>query len=67
MSGVKRTALISEKLMQVEMKRDRSIDGENRENANNRSGLGRRNTVVGAFFTTAARDLMYSHYLSKLQ
>ena len=37
---VKRTSLILEKLMQVEMKCDRSIEGENRENANNRSGLG---------------------------
>ena len=64
---VKRTSLISEKLMQVEMKCDRSIEGENRENANNRSGLGGRNTTVGAFVTTAARDLMYSRYLSKLQ
>ena len=25
------------------------------------------NTVVGAFVTAAARDLMYSRYLSKLQ
>ena len=44
-----------------------SIEGENRENANNRSGLGGRNTIVGAFTTAAARDLMYSCYLSKLQ
>ena len=54
---VKRTSLILEKLMQVEMKCDRSIEGENRENANNRSGLGCRNTIVGAFVTAAARDL----------
>ena len=33
---------------------------------NNRSGLGGRNTVVGAFVTAAARDLMYSRFLSKL-
>ena len=64
---VKRMSLISEKLMQVEMKCDRSIEGENRENTNNRSGLGGRNTIVGAFVTAAARDLMYSRYLSKLQ
>ena len=67
MRRVKRTALISEKLMQVEMKCNKSIEGENRENANNRSGLGGRNTIVGAFVTAAARDLMYSPYLSKLQ
>ena len=53
--------------MQVEIKCDRSIEGENRENANNRSGLGGGNTIVGAFVTAAARDLMYSCYLSKLQ
>ena len=53
--------------MQVEMKRDRSIEGENRENANNSSGLGGRNTIVGAIVMAAARDLMYSHYSSKLQ
>ena len=64
---VKRMALMSEKLMQVEMKCDRSIEGENRENANNRSGLDGRNTIVGAFVMAAARDLMYSCYLSKLQ
>ena len=38
-----------------------------RENANNRSGLGRRNTIVGEFVAVDARDLMYSRYLSKLQ
>ena len=64
---VKRTSLISEKLMQVEMKCDRSIEGENRENANNRSGLGGRNTIVDAFVMAAAKDLMYSRYISKLQ
>ena len=37
---VKRVSLISEKLLQVEMKLDRQIDGENRERENNRSGLG---------------------------
>ena len=64
---VKRMPFISEELMQVEMKCDRSIEGENRENANNRSGLGGRNITVGAFVTTAARGFMYSRYLSKLQ
>ena len=49
------------------MKCDRSIEGENRESNNNRSGLGGRNTIVGAFITAAARDLMYSRYLSKLK
>ena len=49
------------------MKCDGSIEGENRENANNRSGLGGRNTIVGAIVMAAARDLMYSHCLSKLQ
>ena len=62
---VKRVSLVSENLMQVEMKCDRSIGGENRESNNNRHGLGGRNTIVGAFVMAAARDLMYSHYLSK--
>ena len=53
--------------MHVEMKCNRSIDGENRENNNSRSGLGERNMTVGAFITAPARDLMCSHYLSKLQ
>ena len=53
--------------MQVEMKCDRSIEGETKEIANNRNGLGGRNTIVGAFVMAAARDLIYSHYLSKLQ
>ena len=42
------------------------IDGENREHNNNQSGLGGRNTIVGAFVTAAARDLMYCRYLLKL-
>ena len=63
---VKRVSLISEKLLQVELKNDRGIDGENRESENNRSGLGGRNTIVGAFMTAAARDLMFCRYLSKL-
>ena len=58
---------MSKNLMQVEMKYDRSIEGEKRESNNNRSGLGGRNTIVGAFVTAAVRDLMYSHYLSKLK
>ena len=53
--------------MQVEMKCDKSIDGENREINNSRSGLGGRNTIVDAFVTATARDLMYSRYLSKLR
>ena len=32
---VKRVSLISEKLLQVELKNDRGIDGENRESENN--------------------------------
>ena len=60
---VKRVSLISENLMQVELKSDRMIDGENRERNNNRSGLGGRNTIVGAFVTAAVRDLMYCRYL----
>ena len=39
---VKSVSLISEKLLQVEQKNDRGIDGENRESENNRSGLGGR-------------------------
>ena len=64
---VKRVSLISENLMQVELKNDRMIDGENRERNNNRSGLDGRNTIVGAFVTAAARDLMYCRYLLKLR
>ena len=37
---VKRDSIVSDKLLQVEMKRDRNIDGENRERENSRSGLG---------------------------
>ena len=51
----------------MELKNYHSIDDENRENNNSQSGLGGRNTVVGAFITAAACDLMYSHYLSKIQ
>ena len=50
-----------------ELKNDRMINGESRECNNNRSGLGGRNTIVGAFVTGAARDLMYCKYLSKLR
>ena len=49
------------------MKCDRLIDGENREKENSRSGLGGRNTIMGAFVTAAARDLMYKRYRSKLK
>ena len=63
---VERVSLISEKLSQVEMKCDRSIDGENRENTKSMSGLGGKNTIVGTFITAAARDLMYERFLSKL-
>ena len=66
MGCVKRVSLISEKTLQVEIKNDRRIDGENRESENNRSGLGGRNTIVGAFVMAAARDLMFHRYLSKL-
>ena len=64
---VKRVSLVSKNLMQVEMRCDRSIESENRESNNNRSGLGGRNTIVGAFVTATVRDLMYSRYLSKLK
>ena len=63
---VKRVSLISEKLLQVEMKLDRQIDGENRERENNRSGLGGKNPIIGAFVTAASRDLMYTRYLNNL-
>ena len=49
---------LSQKLMQVELKCDRSIGGENRERNNSKSGLG-RNTIVEGFVMPAARDLMY--------
>ena len=64
---IKRVSLVSKNLIQVEMKCDRSIEGENRESNNNRSILGGTNTIVGAFVMAAVRDLMYSHYLSKLK
>ena len=51
---VKRVALVSDNILQVEMNNDRNIDGENREVYNSRSGLGGRNTMVGAFVTSAA-------------
>ena len=63
---VKQVALVSDNILQVEMNNDRNIDGENREVHNNGSGLGGQNTMIGAFVTAAARDLMYSHFLSKL-
>ena len=63
---VKCVSLMSTKLLQVEMKRDRNIEGENRERENSRSGLGGKNAIVGAFVTAGAKELMYEHYLSKL-
>ena len=63
---VKRVSLISDRLLQVEIKQDRSIDGENRERENNRMGLGGKNPIFGAFVTAASRDLMYFQYLSML-
>ena len=66
MGHTKRVALVSESMLQVEMDNDRNIDGENRESFNTRSGLDWRNIVVGAFVTAAARDLMFSRFLSKL-
>ena len=65
MGQVKRVSLVSDKLLQVEMKRDHNIDSENREQENNHSGLW-GNPIVGAFVTAASRDLMYMCYLSKL-
>ena len=56
---MKRVSLILEKLLQVKLKNDTGIDRENRESENNRSGFGGRNTIVGAFMTAAARDLMF--------
>ena len=64
---VKRVSLISDRLLQVEIKQDQNIDGENRERENNRVGLGGKNRIVGAFVTAASRDLMCSCYLNKLQ
>ena len=63
---VKQATLLKEDLLQVEIKCDRGIDGENRERENARSGLGGRNTLVGSFVTAEARRLMYERYLSKL-
>ena len=63
---VKHISLMSTKLLQVEMKCDRNIEGENHERENSRSGLGRKNAIFRAFVTVGARDLMYEHYLSKL-
>ena len=63
---VKHVSLVSTKLLQVEMKRDRNIEGENHERENSRSRLGGKNAIVGAFITSSARDLMYERYLSKL-
>ena len=64
---VKRVSLISDRLLQVEMKLDRKIDGENRERENSRAGLGGKNPKMGAFIMTASRDLMYFQYLSRLK
>ena len=64
---VKRVTLLNKDLLQVEVKCDRNIDGENRERENARSGLGGRNTIVGAFVTAEARRLMYERYLSVLK
>ena len=61
---VKRVTLLKENLLQIEIKCNRGIDGENRERENARSGLGGRNTIVGSFVTAAARRLMYDRYLS---
>ena len=63
---VKRVSLVSDILLQVEVKLDRQIDGENRERQNCRSGFGGKNVIVGAFVMAASRDLMYFRYLSKL-
>ena len=63
---VKCVSLVSNKLLQVEMKCDKNIEGENREWGNSRSGLGGKNAIVRAFVTAGARDLMYECYLSKL-
>ena len=63
---VNRISLVSDKLLQVELKLDRQIDGENRERRNCRFGLGGTNVIVGAFVMAASRDLMYFTYLSKL-
>ena len=63
---VKRVTLMADKLLQVEMKHDRNIEGENHERENNRSGLGGKNPIVGAFVTAGAHYLMYNRYLSKL-
>ena len=63
---VKRVSLISDRLLQVEIKQDQNIDGKNRERENNRVGLGGKNPIVRAFATATSRDLMYCCYLSKL-
>ena len=59
MGRVKRVSLISDRLLQVEIKQDQNIDGKNREHENNRVGLGGKNPIVRAFVTAASRDLMY--------
>ena len=43
---VNRVSLVSDKLLQVELKLNRQIDGENRERGNCRSGLGGKNVIV---------------------
>ena len=65
-SCVKRVSLISEKLLQVEMKLDCQIDRENRKRENNQSGLGGKNPIISAFVMATSRDLMYTHYLTNL-
>ena len=67
MGRVKRVSLVSDRLLQVEIKQDRNIDGENKERENNRVGLGGKNPILGAFVTAASRDLMYLRYLSRLR
>ena len=64
---VKRVSLISDRLLQVEMKLDRKIDSENREKEDSRAGLGRKNPIIGAFVMAVSRDLMYFRYLSRLK
>ena len=58
---------LSQKLMQVKLKCDCSIDGENRERNNSKSSLGGRSTIVEGFVMAAVRDLMYDRVLSKLK
>ena len=66
MGCIKCVTLLREDLLQVEIKCDRGINGENRERENSRSGLGGRNMIVGVFMMAAARRLMYDDYLLQL-